>query len=209
MQSDFQIDQELLYFARSMVHDLGHLVAVLRSHIDRLERSREVREHRAWKEVRDVSRVADQIADWLRTSRFLFSEEYPAPCDFVSDVLQPAVSMAGLVSLQAHLLVDKSARDVPRVEVRPGPAVWGLTILLKTIASPAMRCKAVRAKDTFTFRISAELAIKSLDAEMKKRFTELEQHVTVVLEAAGIAAELSRGDRVYTIALRAKVARQP
>jgi hypothetical protein len=169
-------EQEVIHFIGWIVHDLGHRVAMIRNIASVLRRETDFQSPRSRKRLDDLARAADDLATGFGMMRSLGASDEQAICDFVVDVLQPAISVAVGGRRQPRLIIDRTARRAPRVRLRRGPAflVVGRLIARDTLGD--VRCRASLQGSSVIFSLefsrglddSADRSLPFLDAVLRE-----------------------------------------
>lgn len=144
LPSSTQAEQWVVHFVQWMVHDLGKRVMDIRVHADSLLKDLEFRSVRTRR--RDLERIAhaaDELAAGFGMMRVLGSAADQEDCDFIADVLRPALSMASRRRRGPRLAMDPSARNAPNVKLRQGPAFLAVGQLIRQSEADLVKCRAI------------------------------------------------------------------
>lgn len=145
--------KEIVRLVKLMVHDLGHRVFFVRAIAYSLRDEPEFRSDRLRKEIEDLVRAVDDLEYGFDKMRHIDWDEI-AICNFVEDVLQPAMFFSTSRRHPIRLLVDPSVRKAPRVRLRRWPAFLAVIRLIANYEPESLRCK---------FSFSGSSAVCSLE----------------------------------------------
>jgi hypothetical protein len=194
MASDVQIDHEILQVVGIMLHDLGHVALDLRTEVALLEK--EFPSVATSKRLSRISGAADRIQDYVRSVRFLFSEDESVDCNFVTDILEPVILWTRRPADRIRVATDQSVRNAPTITVRPRFLMWALRLLLSALQPKSIRCRAEHLPNRITFCFRLEGKFKaSLSRPLQERLISL-------FEAAGAPLSLSLEENEFSIRCR-------
>jgi len=167
-----QSELELRRFVSIMVHDLGHRVHNIRSLAESLRREPELRSPSVRRRLEALAHSADDLAQGLRTMRSIGSGDDPVGCEFVPDVIQPAASLAFRGRSRTRMLIDPTARALPRVRLRAGVAVLAIARLITSREPDTIRCTASNANGVviinLEFSVESGSAVDAVDSELEE-----------------------------------------
>lgn len=172
--------QELLAV---LLHDLGHRVLDLRMTAEHLSRDKAIRKSRTARE--GIERLTDGLnglAGHLVVMRSAgFSDGQPDSCDFLEDILKPAL---GLARAGLRLRVDATIREAPRTLARVADIQRGLFFFLRRVRPYEIRCSSGHDDRivTFTLLLSGALEFAANPQEL---------HFRRYLDSMGCAYELT------------------
>ncbi len=135
-------EMELRLFVGMMVHDLGYRVHEIRYLAHSLQEEPGLRSERGRSRLDALANAADDLAIGLRIMRSIGSDDDSAACEFVPDVMEPAVSFALRGRRRTRLLIDPTARTLGRVQLRAGAAVLAIARLITTRQPDTIKCTA-------------------------------------------------------------------
>lgn len=183
-----QSELELRRFVSMMVHNLGHQVNNIQYLAESLRGEPELRSPSVLHRLESLAHSADDLAQDLRTMRSIGSGDDPVGCEFVPDVFQPAASLALRRQSRTRLLIDPTARAMPRVRLRAGVAVLAIARLITSHVSDTIRCTASNANGVviinLEFSVESSSVVDTADSELEE----------LLLEAGVLSVHLSAAE---------------
>lgn len=190
------VQSESLHTLRSIIHTIGHKVVMLRNLLYLLEKDETVRSQRGRQSVERISQVVDDLDSDLRLMRLFASGIDFIYCDFLSDVLQPAVSLSYGKRHNFRLIVEPAVRETPHVHLRPAPVLQALMTLFLTTKPKEARCTAASNKDMVFFSMNLHPVSNPVTDDTQKEVRHL-------LDIGGVLLEESSHDKdVFAVKLK-------
>jgi hypothetical protein len=194
----YLMENDSLMFLAILIHNMGHKVSDLRDCAHLLKRDEFARSRNLSKDIDRISQVAEDLASDLNRMRLFCSDTTIANCHFLNDVLHPALDLNYRRTKRFRIIVDRSVREAPAVQLCPSFARQALLRLIIEIDPEQIRCSAKIDKDRVFFSLSLKPTTHKVDAGLQERLNYL-------LNKAGIIVEdYLQDDKAYSIRLQLK-----
>ena len=149
---------QLFHDSNHRIHDISNLASILE---DRLRTRGMSEERRLAQQIKESISDLREMFITINRMEFLRSS---GPCDYIVDVIQPALTESTR-RLKLRVLIDPSSRSVPQVAINPVLAYWAALALFEEIGDfRAIRIKAKQIKEgvvSFEFLTSEAVNVDS------------------------------------------------